>query len=37
VREWQAQAGALAVDFDDAPQAFRNLNTPEDLATLQKR
>ncbi|WP_199153717.1 molybdenum cofactor guanylyltransferase MobA [Chromobacterium sp. ASV23] len=37
VREWQAQAGALAVDFDDAPQAFRNLNTPQDLAALQKR
>ncbi|MBP4046122.1 molybdenum cofactor guanylyltransferase MobA [Chromobacterium violaceum] len=37
VREWQAQAGAAMVDFDDAPQAFRNLNTPDDLAAASRR
>ncbi|AOZ52297.1 molybdenum cofactor guanylyltransferase MobA [Chromobacterium vaccinii] len=36
VREWQARAGAAMVDFDDAPQAFRNLNTPDDLAAASQ-
>ncbi|MEO9383897.1 molybdenum cofactor guanylyltransferase MobA [Chromobacterium phragmitis] len=36
VREWQAANGALAVAFDDAPLAFSNLNSPEDLARLEE-
>ncbi|POZ61461.1 molybdenum cofactor guanylyltransferase MobA [Chromobacterium alticapitis] len=36
VREWQAANGALAVVFDDAPRAFSNLNSPEDLARLER-
>ncbi|QEL54652.1 molybdenum cofactor guanylyltransferase MobA [Chromobacterium paludis] len=36
VREWQAANSALAVAFDDAPLAFRNLNSPEDLARLER-
>ncbi|KIA79017.1 molybdopterin-guanine dinucleotide biosynthesis protein MobA [Chromobacterium piscinae] len=35
VREWQAANGALAIAFDDAPLAFSNLNSPEDLARLE--
>ncbi|WP_208856020.1 molybdenum cofactor guanylyltransferase MobA [Chromobacterium subtsugae] len=35
VREWQARVGALQIDFDDAPEAFRNLNTPDDLAAAE--
>ncbi|WP_434628866.1 molybdenum cofactor guanylyltransferase MobA [Chromobacterium sp. CV08] len=36
VREWQARAGALQIAFDDAPEAFRNLNTPEELAAAER-
>ncbi|UTH72980.1 molybdenum cofactor guanylyltransferase MobA [Chromobacterium sp. IIBBL 290-4] len=36
VREWQASAGAVAVAFDDLPEAFSNLNHPEDLAKLEQ-
>ncbi|OHX14441.1 molybdenum cofactor guanylyltransferase [Chromobacterium sphagni] len=32
VREWQAGVGALEVGFHDAPEAFHNLNTPDELA-----
>jgi len=28
---WLREAGAITVDFSDQPQAFANLNTPEDL------
>ena len=31
VEEWLATLGAVYVDFDDEPEAFRNVNTPEDL------
>ena len=30
--EWAQQAGAARVDFDE--EGFRNLNTPEDLASF---
>ncbi|CAB3719398.1 Molybdenum cofactor guanylyltransferase [Achromobacter animicus] len=34
---WQARAGAVEVNFDDAPpHAFMNVNTPEDLALADR-
>ncbi|MBD2858591.1 molybdenum cofactor guanylyltransferase [Spongiibacter sp. KMU-158] len=31
VRHWYRDQGAVAVDFSDQPDGFKNLNTPEDL------
>ena len=31
---WQEAQQACFVDFDDQPEAFRNINSPEDLADL---
>ena len=38
VRLWLDQVGAVVVDFDTAvdAEAFRNINTPEDLAELEE-
>jgi molybdopterin-guanine dinucleotide biosynthesis protein A len=34
---WQARAGAVEANFDDAPpHAFMNVNTPEDLAVAER-
>nr|WP_291382930.1 MULTISPECIES: molybdenum cofactor guanylyltransferase MobA [Achromobacter] len=34
---WQARAGAVEANFDDAPRhAFMNVNTPEDLALAER-
>nr|WP_314365053.1 molybdenum cofactor guanylyltransferase MobA [uncultured Achromobacter sp.] len=33
---WQARVGAVAARFDDAPHAFMNVNTPEELAEAQR-
>jgi len=34
---WQARAGAVEANFDDAPpHAFMNVNTPEDLALAER-
>ena len=33
---WQSQAGGVAAAFDEAPDAFMNLNTPEDLAAAER-
>ncbi|HEY0295065.1 MAG TPA: molybdenum cofactor guanylyltransferase MobA [Bordetella sp.] len=32
VEHWQTRVGGVEADFDDAPHAFFNINTPEDLA-----
>lgn len=34
VAEWCTDMGAVLVDFDDQPQAFRNFNTLQDLTDL---
>ncbi len=31
MEEWLTTRGVVCVDFDDEPEAFRNVNTPEDL------
>ncbi|AUH51907.1 molybdenum cofactor guanylyltransferase [Chromobacterium sp. ATCC 53434] len=36
VREWQRAGGALQVAFDDVPDAFRNINGPEELAAAER-
>lgn len=33
---WQARAGAVEACFDDAPDAFMNVNTPEELARAER-
>lgn len=33
---WQARVGAVAAHFDDAPQAFMNVNTPDELAEAER-
>lgn len=33
---WQSQAGGVGAAFDDAPDAFMNLNTAEDLAAAER-
>lgn len=33
---WQARAGAVEARFDDAPDAFMNVNTPEELAAAER-
>ena len=33
---WLAARGALAIDFDDAGDAFHNLNTPEDFRDYER-
>lgn len=32
---WQSRVGGIEVDFDDAPDAFLNINTPDDLAAAE--
>ena len=34
IDRWYARCGAQTVDFSDCPQAFRNVNTPEELNEL---
>lgn len=34
---WQARVGGVAACFDDAPDAFMNVNTPEELAVAERR
>jgi len=36
VRDWLESVDPIRVDFADIPAAFRNLNTPQDLAALQE-
>lgn len=33
---WQARVGGVAACFDDVPDAFMNVNTPEDLAVAER-
>lgn len=33
---WQARVGGVAACFDDAPDAFMNVNTPEELAEAER-
>ncbi|WEX97317.1 molybdenum cofactor guanylyltransferase [Achromobacter sp. SS2-2022] len=33
---WQARVGGVAASFDDAPDAFMNVNTPEELAVAER-
>jgi len=33
---WQARVGGVAACFDDAPDAFMNVNTPEELAAAER-
>lgn len=33
IDEWHRQVNVVQVDFDDIPEAFININTPEDLET----
>ena len=33
VQAWQARQRRVEVSFDDIPEAFRNINTLEELAT----
>lgn len=33
---WHVEMGATAVDFDDASEAFHNLNTPEDFREYER-
>lgn len=33
---WQARAGGVEARFDDAPDAFMNVNTPEELAAAER-
>ena len=33
---WQSRVGAVGAPFDDAPGAFMNLNTPEELAAAER-
>lgn len=33
---WLDQLGAIKVDFSDVPEAFININTPEELAEVEK-
>ena len=33
---WQSRVGAVGTPFDDAPGAFMNLNTPEELAAAER-
>ena len=33
---WQARAGGVEARFDDAPDAFMNVNTPEELAVAER-
>jgi molybdopterin-guanine dinucleotide biosynthesis protein A len=35
VEHWFARHRAIAVAFDDVPQAFLNINTPEELSCLE--
>jgi molybdopterin-guanine dinucleotide biosynthesis protein A len=36
VELWQARVGGVEVDFDDASDAFLNLNTPDDLSAAEQ-
>ena len=36
VELWQDRVGGVEVDFDDAPDAFLNINTPDDLSTAER-
>lgn len=33
---WQARSGGVEARFDDAPDAFMNINTPEELAAAER-
>ena len=33
---WQARVGGVEVGFDDAPHAFLNINTPEELSAAEQ-
>lgn len=33
---WQSRVGGVGTSFDDAPGAFMNLNTPEELAAAER-
>jgi len=33
---WHEEMGAIAADFDDAFDAFHNLNTPEDFRDYER-
>ncbi|HCW21925.1 MAG TPA: molybdenum cofactor guanylyltransferase, partial [Achromobacter sp.] len=33
---WQARAGGVETCFDDTPDAFMNVNTPEELAAAER-
>ena len=33
---WQSRMGGVEARFDDAPEAFVNLNTPEELAAAER-
>lgn len=35
-RRWHAASNAVAVDFDDAADAFHNLNTPDDFRDYER-
>ncbi len=35
VQAWQARQRLVEVSFDDIPKAFRNINTLEELASLE--
>ena len=35
VQAWQARQRRVEVSFDDIPEAFRNINTLEELASLR--
>ncbi len=37
IDRWYAQHQMVVVDFSDRPEAFLNINTPEDVATLTDR
>ncbi len=37
VHRWLSQLGAIRVDYHDMPEAFLNINTPEELAAIEKR
>lgn len=37
VEAWHRHLHRVEVSFDDTPEAFRNINTPEELAALRQR
>ncbi len=37
VRLWHRQNSSVVVDFSDTPEAFLNINTPEQLRTIKQR